>query len=210
MPAFNPEHYRVLHRKRGERYRWFRAMPSGLSTAELREFEGAERDGHIYVEQSIPDDARALVSQTTEEVQSEEYGLFPVGSTRISVMPDESYFGRLDKIILTDRRFVSRVVLTRGATALDVLPRGYVQSITEVRRGTTVYVQGVDYQMDASGVTWLDNAPTVGETYAVDYQYSPVYLWLRISTQPPRIGSDGNLMPLRGMLSEELPTGGAE
>lgn len=164
MRGFSAEKWRAWHRKRGERYRWIKAMPCGCE--DVRTCAVCDRGGRVYLEQTLPEAARALVHRSQHAVEDEKYGLIPAGSTEISVMPDEAYPDRLDRIILLDRRIVAREKPRRGQEAADVFIRTPVATVGEVRRAGVVYRPTIDYSVTATGIEWHDiHRPLPGATY---------------------------------------------
>ena len=204
MPIPDANRWRVRHRRRGERYRWLKAFRCSCANPATNEFLRncplCEK-GRRYVEQTLNSAVRALVHSTTEAMDDEEFGLLPVGETQISVMPDESFLQRMDKVILPDRWLPERVVLNRGTGASDELPKSPVVSIVDVTQDATVYVAGVNYQRTGNTIQWLSGAPASGSNYAVEFTYSPTYVFLGSSQQVPRPDKNGLLMPLRGVLT---------
>lgn len=72
--------------------------------------------------------------------------------------------------------------VTHGAFAgaTDQLSRTSVISITQVKAGSTVYVDGVDYQQLGDQIIWswagkTGNEPAPGSTYTVSYTYQDVF-----------------------------------
>jgi len=68
--------------------------------------------------------------------------------------------------------------ITRGSVTggVDYLPKSPVISIIEVKQGSTVYIQGTDYQLTNDGVDWALNGlePSIGSSYTVTYRYNKV------------------------------------
>jgi hypothetical protein len=209
MPIGDAEKWRARHRQRGERYRWFKALRCGCESP--RQCAQCDADGRVYIEQAMPVKARALVHSTQTEMTDKEFGVFPQGSTMISVMPDESPLVRLDRVVLTERRRTVRAEVTRGATSAgtgnsDAFIHAPVVAITDVRKGATVYALDVDYVLTESGLTWLgSNKPANGERFAVEYAYTPTYVFLEQNDKPPRPDHEGVFMPQRGLLMMRQP-----
>jgi len=204
MPYPIADRWRARHRKRGERYRWLKAFRCSCANPQTNEFSRncplCEK-GRRYVEQTMGSEVRALVHGTTLAMDDEEFGVMPVGETQISVMPDESYLMRMDKVILPDRYLPERVVLKRGAGATDALPKSPVVAIVDVTKDATNYAAGVDYQRTGNAIEWIGSAPSAGSNYAVEFTYNPTYIFLGSSQQVPRPDKFGVLMPLRGVLT---------
>lgn len=198
MPYPIADRWRARHRKRGETYRWLKA----IKAPDTSRGSGAPEGGWYYVEQEVGADWRALVDQTTKAIESPEFGLIEAGATMFHVMPDEAYVGRMDRIILTQRALRGDAILTRGDTEYDALPDAPVMAITAAYAGDGPYVAGTDYVLDAGRIKWLANAPATGTKYAMEYCYNPTYTCLGAAPdRMPRPGQGGALMPLRVLLT---------
>lgn len=201
MGKLQTERFRAFHRARGEAYRWLKASrtdnPRGVPTA--------ERDGRIYVEGFVDPRWKALVHQTDVAYEDKDFGLIAKGTAAISVMPDETFLARLDRVILTERRLLSRVLVTRGAGQTDKLILTPVVSLVSVRHNSTVYVAGTHYKLTGDSVEWLNgHGPAEAEKYTVEYTYHPTYVFIG-SDRAPRAG-DAGLLPQRGALLLHRPS----
>jgi hypothetical protein len=205
MPYPDVEKWRIRHRKRGERYLWFKAVRKTTNSATHNEYarnkaNAGGTDGIVYVEQAMDARWRALVHSTDKDIQDAEFGFIPAGTTSISVLPDETPLSRHDHIVLTDRRLTVAEAVRRGSGTIDVLQQSRVVSITSVNQLDGVFVQGVDYVQSGDAIEWLtNNKPALDSIYNVQYSYSPVYIFLD-SHQVPRPDKNGKLMPQRGVL----------
>ena len=199
MPRPDAQKFRMRHRQRGERYRWLKAYQVPEGTA------GRESNGYLYVEQTLNSAVRCLVDNTTVEMQGADFGIYPQGSTSISVMPDESFLAHNDRIVLSDRRMLTREQVTRGAGATDTLMHPYIASVSEVRRGTTAYVATTNYTVAGNVITWVAGGPSAGQEYLVEYSVSPLFEFIPVLSRLPRPSKDTTLMPQRGVLRLVTP-----
>jgi hypothetical protein len=65
--------------------------------------------------------------------------------------------------------------LTKGASGgTDLLTESSVTLVKEVKQGSTIYTEGVDYNVTTSGIDWSPAGaePTTGSTYTVTYAFS--------------------------------------
>ena len=206
-----------IHRL-GENFRWFPAQLCGCE--DYRVCELCERDGRIYTERVLPSGAKAWFAQTEVDIESTEFNvLFPKGSSQITVMPDECWPQRLDRIVASDQEQPSReIVLRNTITDDDDLVHGYVVSVQSVRQGAEIYTQYVldpetleatgDFEILSQGIRWRSNhRPLENTKYAVEYRYQPMFYFLMPITLPFK-DSYGVLMPMDGILTEKLPTDG--
>jgi hypothetical protein len=193
--------FRAQHQQHGERYRWFKAIP----VANWREVEGAGRDGNLYIEQTLPEDARAFMHQTEVDFEDGELGLIPKGTSAISVMPDEAFLKRGDRISLPERRLPMIQLVTRGTGDADALLWTPVKSIIEVTLNGVAFTLGTDYQLLGNSIQWLQSKPDNGTQYTVEYFYEPMYFYIG-SDRTPRPDSGGVLMPQRGAVRMWHPT----
>lgn len=195
MGRLQTERFRAFHRARGESYRWLKAS----RTDNPRGVGAAERDGRIYVEGFVDPSWKALIHQTDVAYEDKEFGLIAKGTAAISVMPDETFLARLDRVILTERRLLSRALVSRGAGLTDKLAFAPVVLLVAVRKNTTEYAPGTDYKLTGDTVEWLNgHGPGEGEKYSVEYTYCPTYVFIG-SDRAPRAG-DAGLLPQRGAL----------
>ena len=216
---------RAFHRRRGEPYRWFKATPSSAINPQTNEADPDVDDGRdannlIYVEQTVDPAWRALVDETTRQRGTAEYGAIEESVTRISVMPDETWIQKNDKVVLTQRRRPEIHTVLRDAeasgTALDALLWPLVASVVRVLDSARDYVAGTDYELSANddplqtdAIHWLNGGtkPTTGHSYTVEYRRVPVYTHLDEQVKEPRPDATGVLMPLRIILTEDKLAG---
>jgi hypothetical protein len=201
--------FRAVHHEHGETYRWFKALEATnydpSDNTYTRGASGVEK-GHKFVEQTVPTAARILVWDSTSGMQDEaDTGTLPEGASWCSVMPDETYFGYMDEVILTQRAAVKRVVMTRATgTVYDALPRTPAVALVDVRQSSTVYAPTTHYVLSNDRIQWVGaTKPADGTKYAVEFTYSPTYTFIGdgASVKLPRPDVTGVLMPLRGMLT---------
>jgi hypothetical protein len=194
MPRFDAEKYRSLHRRRGEPFLWDKSFECGCP--DIRQCDVCDKDGQAYVRQTVDSATRILIHDTVSDMQEREFGLIPAGQTPFSVMPDEAYIGRLDRITLPSRERIMQQEVVRGNTATDSLLYAPV-TINDVRQGDTTFTE---YELTATGIEWVGDAPAEGEKYAIEYTYRPVFVFLGDNDRMPRPDKNGVLMPQRGLL----------
>jgi hypothetical protein len=192
--------YERQYADQGEALRWWKAVPVPVGTP------GRRGDGRLLIEQVLPTTARVMPSNVEETVENEEFGLIQKGALQVASLPHIARFNHLDVIALLGQGRVlgAYAAVTRSASGNeDELPHGLVKSIA------AVWIAGVlqsaaDYQASENGIVWLDNAPTAGGEYSVEYEYYPRYLCLpqRIKTAPE--GRDGKALPLYYWLQREM------
>lgn len=202
MPLLDAGLFRKFHRQRGERYLWWKAVT--VENPHL--VAGAERDGNLYVLQTLPAAARALFTSELS-MGNESFGALSEGNGSISVMPDESYLQRGDRIGRPDTPLIRSEKMTRGAGVSDALSWQPVVSIVSVRREATFYEAGTHFQLTGAAVEWIAGAPASGEIYHVEYLYVPLFKCLE-EQRAPRADKRGVLMPQRMsllLLEHELP-----
>lgn len=146
--------HRDQHIASGELIRWWKAIPVPPGTA------GASRDGVLFIEQEIDETARFLISNTTTDYESKEFGLIRQGTLQISAFPDWARFNKGDRVVLLGAGRVqsSRATLTRGSGTEDDLIYTPVKSIT------AVYIAGdeVDelfYEATDTTIKWMHGEP---------------------------------------------------
>lgn len=189
MPRVTAQKFREFHRRHGESFRWFKALPETTG------------NGRSYVEQNVEARTQIMVHNTRREMQDTEFGLIAPGTTMAAVMPDEAFLGRNDRIVLVQRSMLARVLLVRSG-ASERLPQRYGIQVQEIRAGGSLLVAGTHYTVSGSTITWKVAAgtPAIGDSFSVEYLYQPVFEYLPLGTQMPRPDRKGVLMPLRGML----------
>lgn len=201
MGQLDSRAFRKLHIASGERIRWIKAIPVPPGTPE------STSKGVLFEEQAIAPAARFLVSRTTEDYESTQFGLIQKGTMQISAFPDWARFNHLDRIILiAPGRLQSQVSrIRRGATENDALPMPYAQSITEVRRAG-VLISSANYEADSGGIKWLTGAPDEGVEYSVEYLWAPRYEVLPQSHKTSPTDRNGISLPLHYWLQREQNT----
>jgi len=221
--GLNAESFRKLHRRPGvgETYRWFKAVPSSAINPETNTADPAISDSRdlnsiIYVEQPVSAAWRAKVDETRRDVGVAEFGVISESVTQISVMPDETYIRKLDKVVLTQRvRSEIHTVLRdsdASGTLLDPLLWPFVVSVVRVLDAARNYVAGTDYKLtpnedplQPAAIEWLSGGtkPSVGHSYTVEYTRRPVYTHLDEKVRDQRPDINGVLLPLRIVLTED-------
>lgn len=212
--GFTAETFRKFHRTRGKKYAWWKAFKcdcTGAAGEPDPTCALCERNGRQYIPQFVHPSFRALWSEAKEEWSDEEFGRFPIGATKISVMPDESFLGRYDRIVQVEGRILARESLKRGAGDRETLAHRFVPQFIGVRQGEKLYRLDVDFVFSNPydqhpQIVWLDDgeAPATSASYNAEYLYQPSFLFMGALT-PPRPDKNGILMPLRGYLKEEQP-----
>ena len=213
--GLDAEVFRKLHRQRGKKYAWWKAFRCDCANPITGEADPGcalcERNGRQYIPQFVHPSFRALFDEAKEEWSDEEFGRFAVGATKISVMPDESFLARYDRIVQLEGRLVARETLKRGAGDRETVARRFVPQFIGVRQGATIYRRDIDYLLSLPydqhpQIVWLDEGdkPAPGAAYIAEYLYQPSFLFVGAS-KPPRPGKNGILLPLRGYLKEEQP-----
>lgn len=77
---------------------------------------------------------------------------------------------------------IDRVTVVKGVTgesvvrssvgSSDALSKTSIVAVSEVKKGATIYVAGVNYQLSSDAILWLSGGPNPGETYIVSYTYN--------------------------------------
>lgn len=198
MGMLRGERYKKFHQQSGEVIRWLKAIPVPVGTP------GRLSDGVVLQEQTLPAEARFLVSSTTQDYESQEFGPILAGTMQISARPQWARFNHLDRVLLTaPGRLLSTVKsITRGATDTDALPLSYAVSITNV------FVAGAaadvaDYELAGDGLKWLRDIPAQGTVYAVEYLRCPRFIVLPQSHRTSPTDRRGESLPLHYWLQYE-------
>lgn len=200
---FDAGRYRRQNQTRGVVLRWWRALPcecvdprSGEADAECTL---CEADGRRYVEQ-FPISAfdgqpsRALVYQTQVEQQDAEWGPIKVGSTAISVMPDEMPITRLDRVVVPSLREARCDTVTRGAGADDALPFAPVAAVSRVEQNGVAFAATAWSLTLGNTLHWTGIArPAPGTRVTVFCEVNPVFVALDAGGHPRPSGSGGPL-----------------
>ena len=205
MGRLDAARFKKFHQDSGEQIRWFKAIPVPYGTT------GRMADGVLLREQTIDTAARFLVSSTSDDFESAEFGLIQKGTMQISAFPDWARFNHLDRVILlAPGRALSQVEeVTRGDTATDSLRYTPLHAITAVWIAG-VEVDAASYEATTTGITWLSSAPTADTLYAVEYTYAPRYLVLPQNHRTSPTDQRGNPLPLSYWLQWEKRDGNDE
>ena len=207
-----PERFRKAIRRHGKLVEWWKAIPTSDYNPETnaydRDSDTATEYGHIYVKQTLDNSVRALIQQVTKEVVDPNIGMIQVGDLHISFMPDEINPVRMDKFVLLETVETTREVHDKDVA--DVLHQADVVDIVSVQSNDgTVYVEGVDFELDGAEIVWLDgdesaSPPAGAPGYVVEYRYHPVYWYLGVRGQT-RGEQDGVPLPCNGVLTLKHP-----
>lgn len=194
-PALVAEDFRAqLHSPMGKRVRWWKAyqVPPGTP--------GMNQQGRLYVEQELDDSVRVLFHQTTRDIVSTEFGIFPKGSSAVSNDVRSLEFARMDRILVTDVSWLARQYVKRGDTDTDVLVQPHVASITTVLVDGSA-VDNDEYEAAETGIVWdAGMGPEAGTIYAVEYRYHPLFEYLLQDDSFMQAGADGVMLPQRGLV----------
>lgn len=195
--------YRDQIGEHGETCRWWKAFKAPDGTTGPNG-ETVERNGLLYIEQTIPSTVRVYVSETQREVYDPEFGLLTKGQTQIACMPDEIELARGDRVLLNSRLMKERIAVTAtGAT--NSLQRRHVSAIVEVIHGGAVLAASrytLSTLANGTGqINWTGTAPT--GTVLIEFRYNPLYVYLDVSDRNPPRGADGERLPQRGILTLE-------
>jgi len=209
----NPEVFRQAIRAGGETIRWWRAVPCSCYNPEYNKFDRSCTKcefGHIYTEQTLAADVRALVSREKRKYPHTEEGLIKAGDLNIQVWPAEILLTPMDKVVLLQRPKPHSERVARGE---DTLSRPYPSALVDVRDSGTEYTIGTDCTLDTTTrvITWTDGAgPDDGDTYTVTYKYFPIYWFVFGDETPTRPipGYGAEQTPQQGYLVEKHPGGG--
>lgn len=198
--------FKKLHVQSGELIRWWKAIPVPSGTT------GAESNGRKYTEQTINTAARFLVSSSTEEYESRDFGPIKTGTMTISAFPDWARFNHLDRVVLLGegRAQGSMATVTRAASGTeDKLVMTPVKSITAVYVAGVV-VSSANYAATETGINWLSGTPSAGVKYAVEYLYHPRYLVLPNRERTSPTDKRGLSLSLHYWLDLEMRSGNDE
>lgn len=176
----------------------------GIPVDDARNVSGSEA-GRVYVTASLASTVRIFIHTTMKEEQGGEWGVLPVGTTMMACMPADMWPVRGDRFILTERVDRARVLVTRDADTTDVIQHSPLVSVVEIRNGSTLYSadeDDPDYTVSGQTITWTGaTKPANGVRYSVEFEYRPTYEYYPLSERLPRVGADGEYLPLRGMLT---------
>ncbi|MFZ4618796.1 MAG: hypothetical protein ACOYM2_21735, partial [Rectinemataceae bacterium] len=105
--------------------------------------------------------------------------------------PECYKIGEGDIITLLAATQVGKRVISHGAGDIDTIPEFYLESISAIESGSTIYLPGVDYAFwGANKVKWLgDNRPVAGAPVFVFYAFNPTY---RVVKEFPNVRSSEN------------------
>jgi len=195
--------YRRQYAAHGETFRVWEAAPvTG----------GSNKSGLLFTEIELDDTARGYFYQTRREIEIEEFGLIPRGSTAFSVLPDVVELGENFRLLRTAQEWKGRAQITRGSGSTDSLPERFVTAITQVllSGGSEAAADDVEAVSadspdddDLGGIQWLGNAPAAGTVYTVRFRYHPLFVCLGELIQGEPIGADGERLPQRVLLKKE-------
>lgn len=185
-------------------FRWWRGVPASSPNA-----AGAERDGRVYVEQTVNPAWRVAPYSTLDTMQSEQFGLINVGSSGIVYMPDEIQPSREDRFVLLALTETDWVTLTRGAGATDPLPQPYPVRLESVMQDATSYTAGMNCQLSGATVQWLSGGPAAGTKYAALLTHHPLWFVTGEGNSMAQLGSDGVPLPRTVELEQVTPSKGA-
>jgi len=190
--------FRKLHRQSGEIIRHLKAIPVPSGTV------GRLSDGVLLQEQTLATEARFLVSSTTQDYESQDFGPIIAGTMQISARPQWARFNHLDRIVLTapGRLLSSIKSIKRGATPTDALPLPYAVSIAGVWRAGVLSAAS-NYRLTGNGVEWLLNAPAAGAEYSVEFLRAPRFIVLPQSHRTSPTDSRGESLPVHYWLKYE-------
>lgn len=196
--------YRAQIAAHGQPFRWWKALRTDPGTGQKR-----ESNDRVYEEQEFPEgsNVRALFYNTSKDIMHPEAGLIPKGHTAISVMPDECELTEGDRVSPLVHRWRFRGRAKRAETGDDLLLHRMATNIERIVIGGEM-VDVENYELlDGGLVHWLDDAPTAGTVYLVEYRYHPLYEFLGIEQGVVQFGEDGAFLPQRGLVKVVQPTG---
>lgn len=213
-----------------DRPRWWKAFKAADGTVGPNN-ERPERNGLLYIEQSLDPDAFVYIEQTVKEVYDVEFGLLSKGQTQVACNPAYIELARGDRVALPSRLSIGRIAVTPSADG-NSLERKYVTEITSVyvsgevvpatppdmanpegipesiTPATLLDVDAYSLIEDDDGtsrIEWADNAtytlPTA--TALIEFRYNPLYVFLDVSDRNPGRGADGERLLQRGVLTLE-------
>lgn len=177
----------------GKPVRWWKAYEAPPGTP------GVNAQGRLYIEQELADDVRVLFHQTTRDIVTSEFGVFPKGTSAVSNIPSDIEFARMDRILVTDVTWLARQLVKRGAGETDLLVQPHVESIAAVLVNGAA-VDADSYEATETGIKWLADEVEVGSVYAVEYRYHPLFEYLMQSESLMQAGGDGAMLPQRGIV----------
>lgn len=94
------------------------------------------------------------------------------GGASLTFEVNQAPIGHINDILLTMEKTVT---LTRGAIAsgADALPDANVLSVSQVKKGATIYATPADYALVGRNIDWAaaGSEPAAGENYQVTYRY---------------------------------------
>ncbi len=200
--------YREQMRQHGQPFRWWKAWRASQGVTGPHG-EVRERNQRLYIEQELESGVHCLFYQTQRNLLHPDLGMVPAGHSAVSVLPDECELAYLDRIAPVWVAWRERVYLKRGSGTVDALLHKTVASIDAVLVDGD-YANNGDYALaeNGGGIEWLNNAPTAGANYAVEYRYHPLFEFLGNEQGVMQIGKDGVLLPQRGLLRLVVPGGG--
>lgn len=205
MPRFSNVRRLKFHQQRGQTFRCWKPVKLADATAE------SNADGLFFEEVELPDTARALFSESTDEAIQKEFGLIATGAVKLSVMHQFVEITKDTMILQTDsgQERESQVTFTRGTGETDTLPQRFVTAILKVLVGgeefDAVDVEAVtaDSPTEEGLIRWLDNAPDAGSSITVIFKHQPLYSCLWESYRGSPTGTDGERLPQRVLLKKE-------
>ncbi|BCM88845.1 hypothetical protein IAD21_00687 [Abditibacteriota bacterium] len=185
--------FRALVRQYGERVRWLRAVESGAGP----NGEVAHASGKVFVEQTLPAEARVFLTRATRTLQNTEFSVLSAGSTQLSFLPDELAPRRDDRFVALDRTFAARHTFTPSGQAFDVLPHKNIVSIDAVFSPGQRLAPNL-YSLSGKSIHWAGSHP-IGQLTAL-YTYRPHFEWLGEEVHYAPSGTDNRALPTSGPL----------
>ncbi len=194
-PRFHPERLNAMLHRHGVAVSWEAALLCqcwGKSDGVVLNYETNEPDpmcptcfGEGYV-WAPPQVLTGIVLQTlTPEMTFSIVGQVEDGDLVATVPSDVAAYRRAalgDRIVVLDVTYTQFEHVIRGRDTV----RDFPVAIDIVQYGDVIYRPGLDYQLVGQTLTWVGNAPPMGETYGVRFQAHPTYqMWLRLPQ--PRI-----------------------
>lgn len=208
--------FKAALRRGGEQVRWWRAVPCSCYDPTHNSFDEtctACEFGHLYVEQTLADDVRVLVTRERKKYSHPEAGLIKAGDLTIQCWPSEMLLTPMDKLVLLDR---PSVVAERVRKGEDLLNRPYPSELVDVRDAVGAYTftgTGADCSLNTTTrkIVWAaGEGPATAATYTVTYKYLPVYWFVYGDMTPTRPipGYGSEMTPQQGYLVEKHPGSG--
>lgn len=195
--------FRVQVQAHGEIFRFWDALKA----------PGENRNEKVFIEAALPIGTKGYFYQSRQIVESEEFGLVPVGSSMFSCLPDECEIVGDGYLLRNDpaQWRIGKASITRGSGAVDILPERFVRQIVKVIvNGTAVELSQVEAETadspnddDLGGLRWLYGAPSAGAKMFVLFRYSPFFVCLGEMIQGSPTGSDGKRLPQNVLLKKE-------